>query len=162
MKKFSSAFLLLMCLTIAGIAQPEAQVYDTIARQSDVVFSGTVIRQHCFLRSDSTLVTETVFKDIEIVKFGNSSRSVNDTEISIEYAGGTLNGKTIMIPDIPDFAVGKRYFVFVKDDGIFHANPFPGGCKAVIEIFVDSLTGGENLSPLSSCKTMALAPLGGM
>lgn len=158
MKKLSSAFLLFLCLTTAGKAQPETQGYDKIGRQSDLVFSGTVVRQHCFLRSDSTLVTETVFNDIELVKSVNPSRSGSDPEIRIEHAGGTLNGKTVTIPDIPDLAVGKRYFVFVKDDGVFHPNPFPGGCKAAIEIYRDSLTGGESLSPQSSCRPMALVP----
>jgi hypothetical protein len=158
MKKYCSAFLLLLCVTTTGIAQPEARAYDSIARQAALVFSGTVVRQHCFLRCDSTLVTETVFNDIEVVKSDNASRSVNDPEISIVHAGGTLNGKTILIPDIPDLAVGKRYFVFVKDDGAFHANPFPGGCNAVIEIYRDSRSGGESLAPASACRSMTLVP----
>ncbi len=158
MKKFSSVFLLLLCLKMAVMAQSEAQVYDKIGMQSDLVFSGTVVRQNCYLRSDSMLVTETVFNEIGIVKSVNPSRSGNDPEIRIVYAGGALNGKIIMIPDIPDLAVGKRYFVFVKDDGAFHPNPFPGGCKAVIEISRDSLTRGESLSPRSSCQPVALAP----
>jgi len=158
MKKFSSAFLLLVCLMTAAMNQSEAQVYEEINRQSDLVFSGTVIRQNCFLQNDSMLVTETVFNDIGIVKAVNPSRSGNEPEIRIVHAGGMLNGKIIMIPDIPDLAVGKRYFVFVKDDGAFHPNPFPGGCKAVIEISRDSLTGGESLSPGSSCRTVALSP----
>jgi hypothetical protein len=158
MKKFNSAFLLLLCLTMAGMAQPESQVYDKIGRQSDLVFSGTVVRQHCFLQSDSILVTETVFNDIGIVKSVNPSRSGNDPEIRVIYAGGTLNGRTIMNPDIPDLTVGKRYFVFVKDDGAFHPNPFPGGCKSVVGISRDSLTGGESLSPVSSCGPVALVP----
>jgi hypothetical protein len=158
MKKLSSAFLLLLFLATAGMAQPEARVYDSIAKYSDLVFSGTVISQRSFLRSDSTLFTETVFNDIEVVKSENASRSVNDPEIRIKHAGGTLNGKTVMTPDIPELAVGKRYFVFVKDDGVFHSNPFPGGCKAVIEISKDSRTGGESLSPVSSCRSVAFAP----
>jgi hypothetical protein len=145
-------------MTTTGIAQPEARAYDSIARQSDLVFSGTVVRQHCYLQGDSMLVTKTVFNDIEVVKSDNASRSVNDPEISIVYPGRTLNGKTIIIPDIPDLAVGKRYFVFVKDDGVFHANPFPGGCNAVIEIYRDSRTGGESLAPVSACRSMTLVP----
>jgi len=162
MKKFSSAFLLLLCLATTGMAQPEARVYETIGRKSDLVFSGTVVRQNCFFQSDSTLVTETIFNDIEIVKSSNPSRSGNDPEIRIVHAGGTLNGKTVVIPDIPDLAVGKRYFVFVTDDGTFHPNPFPGGCKAVIEISRDTLSGGESLSPVSSCRSVALAPSDGL
>lgn len=158
MKKFSSALLLLLCATTAVISQPGAQAYDKIDRQSDLVFSGTVVRQNCFLQGDSMMVTETVFNDIEIVKPVNPSRSANDPEIRIVHAGGMLNGKTLTIPDIPDLAVGKRYFVFVKDDGAFHPNPFPGGCKAVIEITRDSLTGGESLAPVSSCPPVAFAP----
>jgi hypothetical protein len=157
MKKFSSAFLLLLCLTTAGMAQPETRAYDETGSQSDLVFSGTVVRQNCYLRSDSMLVTETVFNDIGIVKSVNPSRLENDTVIRIVYAGGSLNGKTVVTPDIPDFAVGNRYFVFVKDDGTFHPNPFPGGCKAVIGISRDTLTGGESLSPVSSCRPVALA-----
>ncbi|MCX6304079.1 MAG: hypothetical protein NT040_03835 [Bacteroidetes bacterium] len=158
MKKFNSAFLLLLCLTTIGMAQPEAGEYDSIGRQSDLIFSGTVVRQDCFLRNDSMLVTETVFSDIGIVKSVNPSRSGNDNEIRIGYAGGTLNGKVIRNPDIPDLAVGKRYFVFVKDDGVFHPNPFPGGCKSVIGISRDPLTGGESISPETSCRPVALAP----
>jgi hypothetical protein len=140
------------------MAQPEARVYDEIGRQSDLVFSGTVVRQNCFLRSDSMLVTETVFNDMEIIKSLNPSRSGNEPEIRIVHAGGRLNGKILVIPEIPDLAIGKRYLVFVKDDGAFHANPFPGGCNAVIEISRDSLTGGEILSPVSSCRPVAFAP----
>ncbi|MCX6269223.1 MAG: hypothetical protein NTW16_18030 [Bacteroidetes bacterium] len=158
MKKFSSIFLLLLCLSMAGMTQSETQTYDKIGSQSDLIFSGTVIRRNCFLRSDSMLVTETVFNDIGIVKSVNPSRSVNDPEIRIIHAGGTLNCKIIMTPDIPDLVVGKRYFVFVKDDGTFHPNPFPGGCKAVVGISTDSLTLGESLSPVSSCRPVALTP----
>ncbi|MFZ4521055.1 MAG: hypothetical protein ACOYNC_05090 [Bacteroidales bacterium] len=162
MKKFNSAFMFLLWLTTAVMAQPEARVYDSIGKQADLIFSGTVARQNCFLQSDSMLVTETIFNDIEFVKSLNPSRSGNDPELSIMHAGGVLNGKIIINPDIPDLAVGKRYFVFVKDDGAFHSNPFPGGCKAVIEISRDSLTGGESLSPVSSCQPVALAPSGGL
>jgi hypothetical protein len=162
MKKFSSVFLLLLCITMAVSGQPESQVYENIGSQSELVFSGTVVRQSCFLRSDSILVTEILFGDLEIVKSVNPSRSGNDAEIRIVHAGGTFNGKIIMMPDIPDLAIGKRYFVFVKDDGNFYPNPFPGGCKAVIEISRDSLTGGESLSSVSSCRPVALAPKRGL
>ena len=162
MKKFSSAFLLFVCMTTAVIAQPEARVYEKMGSQSNLVFSGTVVSQHCFLQHDSMLVTETVFTDIGIVKATNPSRSDKDAEIRIVHAGGILNGKIVMFPDIPDLAVGKRYFVFAKDDGTFYPNPFPGGCKAVIEISMDSLTGGESLSPVSSCRPVALAPQRGL
>ena len=158
MKKLSSVFLLLLCLATTANAQTDAQMYDSIRKQSDLIFSGTVARQNCFLRNDSMLVTETVFNDIEIVQSVNPSRSVSDPEIRIVHAGGTFNGKISMVPDIPDLTVGKRYFVFVKDDGTFHPNPFPGGCKAVIGISRDSLTGGESLSTVSSCQPVALAP----
>lgn len=158
MKKFSSLFLLFLCMTMAGMTQTEAHVYAVISSQSDLIFSGTVVRQTCFLRSDSLLVTETVFNDIGIVKSVNPSRSESDPEIRILHAGGKLNGTIIMTPDIPDLVIGKRYFVFAKDDGTFHSNPFPGGCKAVIEISRDSLTMGESISPVSSCRTMTLTP----
>jgi hypothetical protein len=162
MKKFNSAFLLLLCLATAGMAQSQTQDYVQTERPVSLVFSGTVVRQLCFLQSDSMMITETVFNDIGIVKSENPSRSVNDQEIRIRYAGGMLNGKIVVNPEIPDLAVGKRYFVFVKDDGTFYPNPFPGGCKAVIEIVKDSLTGGESLSPVSSCRPMALAPDAGL
>jgi hypothetical protein len=162
MKKFNSAFLLLLCLAMAGMAQTEAGAYEKIDRQSDLVFSGTVGRQNSFYRSDSMLVTETVFSDIGIVKSVNPSRSVSAQEVRITYAGGNLNGKIIMNPDIPTLAVGKRYLVFVKDDGAFYANPFPGGCNAVIEISRDALTGGETLAPVSSCRRVAFIPKKGL
>jgi hypothetical protein len=157
MKKLTSGFLLLVCLISEVKAQQESPVYDAAGTQADLVFSGTVVRQNCFLLGDSMPVTETVFSDIEIVRSVNPSRSGNDPEIRIVYAGGMLNGRTLTIPDIPDLTVGKRYFVFVHDDGTFHPNPFPGGCKAVIGISIDPLTGGESLSPDSPCQPVMLA-----
>jgi len=158
MKTFSIAFSLLLGLSTAAMAQPEARTYEKISHRADLIFSGTVVRQHCYFRSDSTLVTETVFNDLGIVKSTNTGRSDNDPELRITYAGGSLDGKIVLYPDIPELVVGKRYFVFVKDDGAFHPNPFPGGCKAVIEIFRDTVNGTETLSPVSSCRPVALAP----
>ena len=149
--------LLLLSASTIGTAQTEANVYETIGNASNLIFSGTVVSQHSYFRSDSLLVTETVFNDLGLVKSDNPARSENDQELRITYAGGILNGKVLLSPDIPGLAVGKRYFVFAKDDGTFHSNPFPGGCKAVIEILRDTLNGGETLSPVSSCRPMALA-----
>ncbi len=63
-------------------------------------------------------------------------------ELTLDLTGGTVDGQTLRIIGVPDFSVGQREFLFIKDNGSVVC-PLVGFYHGRLRVEIDPSTGIE-------------------
>ena len=112
-----------------------------ISQTADLIFIGTVTGQSTRLSATKTMpVTDVSFGDIEVVHATTRSTQRNAATVTLTYAGGRIGETTVTVSDTPNFIEGRRYLVFVSDDGQPYLTPIVGGRQGQFEILADRVT----------------------
>ena len=112
-----------------------------ISQTADLIFIGTVTGQSTRLGATKTMpVTDVSFGDIEVVHATTRSTQRNAATVTLTYAGGRIGETTVTVSDTPNFIEGRRYLVFVSDDGQPYLTPIVGGRQGQFEILADRVT----------------------
>jgi hypothetical protein len=137
LKTFMLTIILLMSVS-AGFCQPVKLSFAELINQSDLIFVGTVESQNCRMNDKNTMIfTDVVFKDVEVINSTEKSFSKRSAIITLTYAGGSYDGTTVQVSEMPCFLTVKRYLLFIKDDGEVYANPIIGASQGLFEVITD-------------------------
>lgn len=103
-----------IALLLAGVAYAttvKRLPLDEVVKQSSEVFVGTVrdTRAVPGERGREPIYTEVTFEKLDVVK-----GAIRGSTTSYRFAGGTLNGRTLVIHGMPKFDAGKRYVLFTN------------------------------------------------
>jgi len=147
----SSAILRTIVLAIGlllpmgmGFAMQVNVPLGEVAQEADLIFIGTVEQQESYFNQQQTLImTEVLFKDMVIVHSSDRSRQKESAAITLAYAGGCVDGLCLDTSTAPSFRTGRRYLLFVSDDGKTYINPIIGGSQGFFEVIRDNRTGEE-------------------
>ena len=114
---------------------------DEISQTADLIFIGTVQSQSSRYTATGTAIqTDVVFRDIQVVHSTDRSRQRGAATITLSHAGGRVGNIEMQASDTPTFTAGKRYLVFMNDDGPTYLNPVVGGDQGLFEVVTDPVT----------------------
>lgn len=115
---------------------------DEISQSADLIFIGTVQSQSSrYTDARTAIQTDVIFRDIREVHSTEKSRQRGAATITLSHAGGRVGNTDMQVSDAPTFAPGKRYLVFMSDDGPTYLNPVVGGDQGLFEVITDPVTG---------------------
>jgi hypothetical protein len=136
--------LFLFTLTNVVFSQVIKLSFGEVVNQSDLIFIGTVENQYSYMNDKNTMIfTDVTFSGIQTVCYSDLSVSNQKDIINLTYAGGEINGKSVMVSDMPSFIIGKRYLLCTHDNGEVYANPIIGACQGQFELLEDEVGGTE-------------------
>jgi hypothetical protein len=143
--KFCFSFVLIAFGINAASAHTPKLAFKEIAQTADLIFVGTVAREENRANDNGSMaVTSVFFNDITLIHATNRSLQRGESEVRLTYAGGNASGMTITVGHPPQFEVGKRYLIFMHDDGKTYLNPIVGGTgQGLFQITKDRATGVE-------------------
>jgi len=119
---------------------------DEISQTADLIFIGTVqSRSSRYTDARTAIQTDIVFRDIQEVYSTEKSRQRGAATITLSHAGGRVGNIEMQASDTPTFTAGKRYLVFMNDDGPTYLNPVVGGDQGLFEVVTDPVTGQAHL-----------------
>jgi hypothetical protein len=117
-----------------------------VAQTADLIFVGTVESTSCRLNNQRTMIfTDVVFGDVRTVHASQNSIQKHAARVTLTHAGGRVGDAAIEVCDTPRFAVGKRYLLFMVDDGSAYASPIVGAAQGQFEVIADVGTNEEYL-----------------
>ena len=115
---------------------------NEIAQTADLIFIGTVQSQSSrYTDARTAIQTDVVFQDIQEVHSTDRSRQRGAATITLSHAGGRVGNITMQASDTPTFTTGRRYLVFMNDDGPTYLNPVVGGDQGIFEVVNDPVGG---------------------
>ena len=115
-----------------------------VSQTADLIFVGTVTGQSSRLSATKTMpVTDVSFGDIEIIHATPRSTQRNAATVTLTYAGGHVGETIVTVSDTPTFVEGRRYLVFLSDDGQPYLTPIVGGPQGQFEVLADRVTGAS-------------------
>ncbi len=115
--------------------------FEEVAQTADLIFIGTVAGRDCATNGSAKMIfTHIHFADIRVIHATNRSRQIGLESIRLTHAGGKLHGRGVWVSVAPRFDLGRRYLVFMLDDGQVYANPVIGGPQGQFEVIQDPAT----------------------
>jgi hypothetical protein len=141
--KWLTLFSYLILILIPSIihATPILVPLEEIVQTADLIFIGTVDKQHSRLNELLTMTfTDVYFQDIVIIHATDRSVQKGLPVIRLTYAGGCVEDTCVTVTDTPSFEDGHRYLIFALDDGNTYFNPVVGGSQGVFEVVKDPTT----------------------
>jgi hypothetical protein len=142
-------WMLLVFLALGAGAAHAVQLkvsLSEVSQTADLIFVGTVTGQSSRLSATKTMpVTDVSFGDIEVIHATPRSTQRNAGTITLTYAGGRIGETTVTVSDTPTFVEGRRYLVFLSDDGQPYLTPIVGGPQGQFEVLADRVTGASYL-----------------
>lgn len=112
----------LLVMLLALVAVPRSALaltaltrdFDGLVARAETIFQGTVIAQESLWVGEGPnrhVATRVTFQVQETYKgVGSSSQT-------LEFMGGTVAGKTVRVPGVPQFALGETSILFVVGNG---------------------------------------------
>ncbi len=141
------AVFLACCLLLAGTTALRAitvvpRDLDQLVQRADTVFKGEVIAKQARWAGDTPetrhIATRVTFRVRETYK-GNAVPVA-----TLEFAGGTVDGKTLAVPGVPQFSVGQVAVLFVVGQGRQFC-PLVGIAQGRFHVVKDAATGTERI-----------------
>ncbi|MBN1421330.1 MAG: alpha/beta fold hydrolase [Planctomycetes bacterium] len=136
------------CLTCVREAQalfPELSLTE-IALTADLIFVGTAVSEVSWRDEDGLMVhTDVRFADISVVHAKPAAIQGRASTLVLTLAGGQSEGLHVFVSGVPRPALGRRYLVFARDDGIRYPSPIIGGSQGIFEIVPDAETGDDRV-----------------
>ena len=127
-------------VTLSGVLA-SSQLHLTfteVAQSADLVFAGTAERMESRFNPQGTfIITEVFFRDIQVVHSTQRSIQRDAATIILEHAGGCVGDICLGVSIAPVFVPGRRYLLFVNDDGGTYANPLIGGPQGMFNVAQD-------------------------
>ena len=152
-------FATAIVLGLAASARPTTIVapsfQEMIARAEQVVVAQVAARRSTWVssRSGRAIVTDVTFLVERTIK-----GSVY-TERSLEFLGGTVGDDTMEVDGMPEFRVGDRDVLFIRDSGR-PASPLVGFKYGRFRIVRDGVTGVETVRTHDGRPLASLADVG--
>jgi hypothetical protein len=135
---------LLFSSSVHGVTVVERD-FDEILDRSDEVFYGRVTDMHSQYENNEfgqSIFTYIQFSDIKRVKDVDTQ---NAHSYLLRVAGGRVANTVQMFPGMPQFEMGKRYVIFVRDNNKV-AFPLVGIQQGFIAVVDDSKNGRHTLA----------------
>lgn len=134
--------------TSAGQGSPPS--LEEIAQAAHLIFAGTVESRSVRTVDDHrSLFTDVLFADVQVVHATGDSIQWEQDTITLSYAGGQTPEFSLFVSGTPSFVTGKRYLLFVFDDGEAYGSPVIGLDRGQYEIVPDRAGGTEYLLSLT-------------
>lgn len=145
----SAVFALFTFLLLSSLqANVEKVPFVDLVQEADLVFIGTAGNQECRLAPNGrTIVTSFEFTDVQTVRSKHHARQSGLNTITLQQPGGELNGEKQSICCASSFSTGKRYLLFVKDDGQLYSNALVAAHQGKFTLIEDTST--KDLYPVS-------------
>jgi hypothetical protein len=146
--------LALLVFAIAGGWNSAAQEIHAslheMVRAADLIFIGKVAEQHTRLNDKQNMIfADVLLTNVHVIHSASRSRHKTERQITVTYAGGSCEGRTVYVSGMPRFDTGKRYLLFILDDGNTYVNPFVGGLQGRLSVLEDQETGEEFVATAS-------------
>lgn len=152
-------FATAMVLGLAASAWPTTIVapsfQELVARAEQVVVAQVAARRSAWVssRSGRAIVTDVTFRIERTLK------GTVYAERSLEFLGGTVGDDTLEVDGMPEFRVGDRDVLFIRDSGR-PASPLVGFMYGRFRIVRDRVTGAETVRTHDGRPLASLADVG--
>jgi hypothetical protein len=116
--------------------------FEEIIQQADAIFVGTVVEQQSRYGSNQRMIfTDVTFEVQE--SFYTPKRFPFEVggDIVLTFAGGEVEGETVLVSDVPSFDDGTTYLIFTRMDGKTYASPIIGAFQGLFKIISDEIDG---------------------
>ena len=137
-------FCLLLLVLAVSLSRSDYPLvpFREIVHTADLIFIGTVDRQECRLNEGSKfIVTDVFFREITVLHATLNSRQAGRATIKLTHAGGTVGAIGVSVSGVPVFVTGRRYVVFMRDDGNEYLSPVVAGSQGAFGVDRDAATG---------------------
>lgn len=110
--------------------------FNEVVHSADAIFVGRVVDIECF-DTRGLIGTRVTFDAISPITQRDTANTFVNEHVVIEYAGGTINGRTDDVCCQPSFEVGQELLVMTQLDGGRYLNPFAGGRQGLFRLIRD-------------------------
>ncbi len=166
MSTFPRVISLLSFLLLAGVSSPafasQIQItFEEMAQSSDLIFIGTVDSQSARFNDRKTMIfTDVLFRDVQLIHATGKSVQRGASTVKVTYPGGELNGVGVDVTDTPELLAGRRYLLFMSDDGQVYSTPIVGGAQGQFEVVKDLETQEEYVLTSGGRAVLSVSPKG--
>ncbi len=134
----------IVALLLAGVASATTirrMTLDDVTEAASEIVVGTVRSTVCVAGGGER---DLIFTDVEFDGLDVWKGGAPGAKITYRFAGGSLNGRTLIVPGMPGYEVGHRYVLFANaaEDWIC---PTVGWWQGRYELRRDEATGAELL-----------------
>ncbi len=143
-QRWSAVLLLALVLGLPGAAQALTAVprdFDALVARAESIFKGTVVAQESLWTGEGPgrrIVTRVTFQVLETLKGTAASAQ------TLEFLGGTVDDRTLLVPGIPTFALGDTAVLFVVGNGEQFC-PLVGAHQGHFRVRRDAATAREHI-----------------
>jgi hypothetical protein len=148
---------------VAGLAATPASAtivppvsFETLVQTADVVFAGDVVQvepRWVDTGSGRAIVTRVTFRVDRVLK--GSPR----LQVALDLLGGRVGDTALLVPGVPQFAVGERVIVCARDGG-GQVSPIVGFNQGRFRVTRDPQTGREYVTTHDGWAFATTAELG--
>lgn len=130
-----SIVFLIFSNTLFAISVAEVDFEDILQRSDDIIYGVVVDKYsaHGSGRSVDQIFSHIVFSEVESIKKPNGYEK---NRFTLRIAGGRVGNMLQVIPGAPDFKVGERYIIFIRDNNKV-AFPLVGLNQGVLKVMAE-------------------------
>ena len=139
----------LAAFALAGFAPPPAasamtvvpRDFEALVARAETIFKGTVTNQESLWTGEGqnrAIVTRVTFQVSETYKGAAASTQ------TLEFLGGTVDGQTLRVPDMPRFTLGETAVLFVVGNGV-QACPLVGAFQGRFHVRTDAASARDRI-----------------
>jgi hypothetical protein len=135
--------------------------FEEVAQTADLVFVGTVAGMDCVKEGTAGMIfTHVNFSDTRIIRAADRSVQGRLGSVRLTYAGGKIGNQGVWVSVAPTFQNGRRYLIFMLDDGLVYANPLVGGPQGQFEVVQDKATPQDYVLTADGRAVLEIGPAG--
>jgi len=113
-RRLPALLLFLFAAALARATSVQPPEFPDLVDRADAIYRGHVTAVECrrVARSDAVVIRTYVTFAVERTLKGGER-----AEVVLDFLGGTVDGLTLEVSDVPQFAIGDRDIVFVQGNG---------------------------------------------
>jgi hypothetical protein len=132
---------------------------EELSQAADLILVGTVAGQEG-RAAGGMILTEVELGEVRVIHAGPRSVQAGASRVCLTFAGGRAGGREVWASTRPSFETGRRYLLFLQDDGGTYLNPVVGGPQGQFQVLTDPADGQEYLASASGRPVLAVGPEG--
>ena len=135
---------MLLCSVVTPLFSATSIPLDlpVFAQQADIIADVNVVSLESYWATpagEKAIRTRVTFTINKLLKGAVSS------PFSLDLLGGTVGGRTVQVPGIPQLAIGQRLIIFAHGPGNAYVSPFLGVDQGVLRVIRDQATNTDRV-----------------
>lgn len=135
--------ILSLAMTLASHATHLHTTFNDLVSNAHVILVGTCVGTTSALDPERQGIVGSIayFTELEVIRTNRVGSAPGSDTLAVPFLGGRAEGVNMSTCDMPQFVDGKRYLLFLLNDGTKYINPLVGGAQGHFRVLLDEHTG---------------------